>query len=454
MKISVNAPKTPVTAGSMGIAMATIPNVCKMPGPPAPFVPTPLPNIGKSDTSPKDYTKKVKLEGKACAIQGATFESMGDVASKGTGGGLISANTHGPTKFVGPGSFDVKFEGKNVQLLGDPMLNNCAGSGAPANSATLAGVLQAPGLIAVLGDEVCPKCGKTHGDEAKLEESEDTQSLCDDLFKAADKGVEDAQEAYDADFETNVLEPFRERKKAALQAIDDELAKDDLHPRYEQSLRAKRTKAENKAEPTGRTIGYTAMAGVVKCKHGEVFAGFSGTQRWEVYQALPGGWHSPKAYDTDRLAEKVPARAMSKERVAEHVGDALDALWDACERGNAAFRAAGGAGFAWYPPGMCAAQQMVVLAMDHQCRPIGLTERWYKNGDPNAVPAGDLWVRDMGDDGKAGPKRKIKPAEMGKGKAVPPCETCQIILAALMCTDDGFTECDYKAPKPGVCKCT
>src|SRR5690606_41112105 len=32
-----------------------------------------------------------------------------------------------------------KIEGKNVQLLGDPMLNNCASTGSPANSATMLG---------------------------------------------------------------------------------------------------------------------------------------------------------------------------------------------------------------------------------------------------------------------------------------------------------------------------
>ncbi len=144
MSVGVNPPKTPVTKGSNGVAAATVPNVCKMPGPPAPFVPSPLPNIGKSGSSPKGYTKKVKVKGKNVAIKGATFKSMGDMASKGTGGGLISANTHGPTKFITPGSMDVKMEGKNVQLLSDMMLNNCGPSGSPPNSATLAGVLQAP----------------------------------------------------------------------------------------------------------------------------------------------------------------------------------------------------------------------------------------------------------------------------------------------------------------------
>jgi hypothetical protein len=158
VKVSVNAPKTPVTKGSSGVATATVPNVCKMPGPPAPFVPTPLPNIGNSGDSPKGYTKKVTVEGQAVAVKGASFNSVGDAASKGTGGGLISANTHGPTKFVGPGSMNVKFEGKNVHLLGEPMLNNCGPSGSPPNSATLLGVVQGALLVVVEGNETCPDC--------------------------------------------------------------------------------------------------------------------------------------------------------------------------------------------------------------------------------------------------------------------------------------------------------
>jgi hypothetical protein len=163
MSVGVNPPKTPVTEGSNGIAAATLPNVCKMPGPPAPFVPTPLPNIGKSGSSPQGYSTSVKIEGNAVAIQGATFTSMGDVASQGTGGGLVSSNVQGPTSFVAPGSLDVAIEGKNVQQLGDQMLNNCGPSGSPANSATMGGTIQAPTAAAfakgpVLCGEDSEKC--------------------------------------------------------------------------------------------------------------------------------------------------------------------------------------------------------------------------------------------------------------------------------------------------------
>ena len=158
--VAINPPKTPCTEETRGMAKATIPNICKMPGPPAPFIPAPLPNIGKSNLSPKDYSTNVKIEGHKVAIRGATFESMGDMASKGTGGGLISANAHGPTKFITPGSMNVKIEGKNVHQLGEPMLNNCGPSGSPPNTgATMGGFdtfdLELQGLFEELCEDMC-----------------------------------------------------------------------------------------------------------------------------------------------------------------------------------------------------------------------------------------------------------------------------------------------------------
>lgn len=152
--ISVNPPKTPVTEGSQDKAPASVPNVCKMPGPPAPFVPTPLPNIGRSEDKPDGYTKTVVFEGKKVAIKGATYKSTGspDAASKGTGGGIVSATEQGKTGFAAPGSMNVKAEGKNIQLLGDAMLNN--GSN-PYNSGTITGNLQLAGDIGALAELLC-----------------------------------------------------------------------------------------------------------------------------------------------------------------------------------------------------------------------------------------------------------------------------------------------------------
>ena len=155
--VAVNPPKTPVTKGSMGIAAATLPNICKMPGPPAPFIPTPLPNIGTSDDSPQGYSTTVKIESQPVAITGASFNSKGDIPSQGTGGGLVSNNVQGATKFVAPGSLDVKIEGKSTQYLGDQMTNNNGPGGSPPNAATMMGVAQAPGPTPMTKEEKCAK---------------------------------------------------------------------------------------------------------------------------------------------------------------------------------------------------------------------------------------------------------------------------------------------------------
>ncbi len=155
ISVGVNAPKTPVTEGSMDMAIATLPNVCKMPGPPAPFVPVPLPNLGRSADRLNKATTSVKIEGKKIAIKGSFYMSQPspDVASQGTGGGIVSAKTQGKTEFVAPGSMNVKAEGKNIQLLGDAMTNN---GGSPANSGTLPGNAQPPSSIGIIELECEP----------------------------------------------------------------------------------------------------------------------------------------------------------------------------------------------------------------------------------------------------------------------------------------------------------
>lgn len=459
MKVMVNPPKTPVTKGSMGIAMATIPNVRKMPGPPAPFVPVPLPNIGKSGDSPKGYSKKVKIEGKAVAIKGATFKSMGDIASKGTGGGLISANTHGPTKFVGPGSLDTKIEGKNVQLLGDPMLNNCGGSGSPPNSATLAGVLQIGGLAAVFGDEDCPLCGKAHGTDGKLEETTDTQGQCDVLKAAADAAIVAAAAERKA-----IIAKAKAEAKAKLLA---EAAKWDtkaataaaaVPERVVQGWRDKAAalRAQDPREPSMTAASFNAMMGVVACECKKIYAGFSMEQFTDVQAKMPGAWHTPKAYTnilgTENSGSSIPGMGKFMAHVQPSKQAKFEESWKHCRNKNIAYNdGTDTTEGSFMPPGQCAAQQMVLLAMDHQCRPVGLTERWYNGSDPTARFMGDLRVRDMKSGAPAAP-RPTKPGEFGGKDAVPPCGSCQVILEALMCTEDNPTKCDHKPAKKDVCK--
>jgi uncharacterized Zn-binding protein involved in type VI secretion len=171
MSISVNPPHTPVTEGSGGKALATTPNVCKMPGPPAPFVPTPLPNLGTSGDRLNSGTTTVKFEGKKVAIKGSHFMSQpsGDVASQGTGGGLISAKVQGKTEWLAPGSMDVKAEGKNIQLLGDAMGNN---GGSPVNAATMKELQAAIGVrpARALCKAVCKHVGSGPQQSKKAED--------------------------------------------------------------------------------------------------------------------------------------------------------------------------------------------------------------------------------------------------------------------------------------------
>jgi hypothetical protein len=93
---------------------------------------------------PKGFSKTVQVEGHDVAIAGASFGSIGDIASKATGGGIVSNNVEGPTKFIGPGSLTVHIEGRNVQLLSDIMSNNNGPAGSPPNAATMAGTIHSP----------------------------------------------------------------------------------------------------------------------------------------------------------------------------------------------------------------------------------------------------------------------------------------------------------------------
>jgi hypothetical protein len=190
--VAVNPPKTPVTKGSNGMATATLPNVCKMPPPPPPFCPTPLPNIGMSGKNPQKYTTTVKVEGQPVAIQGASFDSVGDIASKATGGGVVSNNAEGPTTFIALGALDTKFEGKDVQFLGDQMLNNCGPPGAPANSACNGGELQAPLPALQVLTDIAKFCNETTPPEKNGKKKSCTK-LGEDKHKCCEGKIKEHQ---------------------------------------------------------------------------------------------------------------------------------------------------------------------------------------------------------------------------------------------------------------------
>ncbi len=106
---------------SSGGQSPVFPDVCKTPSPGGP-IPIPYPNIGMSSNTSKG-AKKVKTDGKMPMVKGAKYStSTGDEGGT-AGGGVISSKIKGEAEFL-MYSFDVKFEGKNVCRMGDPMFHN------------------------------------------------------------------------------------------------------------------------------------------------------------------------------------------------------------------------------------------------------------------------------------------------------------------------------------------
>ncbi|MBZ4415995.1 PAAR-like domain-containing protein [Myxococcus sp. RHSTA-1-4] len=410
-KVTVNFPRTPVTKGSSGIAAATLPNVCKMPGPPAPFVPTPLPNIGNSGDSPKGYSKTVTIEGQPVAITGASFGSQGDLASKGTGGGLLSGNTLGPTKFIGPGSMNVQIEGKNVQLLGDPMLNNCGPSGGPANAATMTGIIQAPGMMAVIygDDKPCGRCGKTH----PLEAGAETLEMIRTLFKAVRKSF-DAQK-----------EKIRELSKATAELIAKQRRLIDLETkRDKRGLNS--TEKQELAALTGEIPGFKAKVDALKS-----FFKANAVLRWDKANDT-----FSKGYMLGVMICVCTCQGNKGKKLAACSGNAPPAF--AMSVSSAGFECASPP-VAWETRGEtdewpCAARQVMEKTKGH--KPKQLIERWFspvvKGLKPGKGP--QITFQALVEDPVTKELTLEERTQRFKtGENVPSCSKCQEKLPALYC---------------------
>lgn len=105
--------------GSGGVSIVG-PDVCKTPVGSA-IVPIPYPNIGKSSDTAKG-PKSVKTDGKMPMVKKAIYtKTTGD--EPGVQKGIISGKVSDECEFM-MYSFDVKFEGKNVCRMGDPLFHN------------------------------------------------------------------------------------------------------------------------------------------------------------------------------------------------------------------------------------------------------------------------------------------------------------------------------------------
>lgn len=130
---------------STGISMATIPDVCKTPAPPAPPIPIPYPNIAMSSDLVKGTTTVKADGGNMCAIYGSEFmKSTGD--EPGVVGGVASSTFIKEASWI-LYSFDVKLDGKGACRLTDKMFHN------HQNTVNMGGVLQSPLTTTPLGPE-------------------------------------------------------------------------------------------------------------------------------------------------------------------------------------------------------------------------------------------------------------------------------------------------------------
>lgn len=192
--------------------------------------------------------------------------------------------------------------------------------------------------------------------------------------------------------------------------------------------------------------GLATMLGILRCKDGKVYASNSSSQRKELIDEMPKPWHtaaSPSPYDGDDRLAVFLEHVVDKDKfisVWEHLNDKSDATRAKSEGQEQSPNRSQGP---YYPPGQCAAPKALALALAHGGRPVGLTERYYKSPDPNATV--EVLYRDALD---APPKL----GEFGGKSAVPPCETCEVLLTMLMCSLE--PECQHRTPKSGVCRCT
>ena len=105
--------------GSGGFS-TVFPDVCRTPVRSS-VVPIPYPNIGKASDTTKG-PKSVKTDGQMPMIKGAKYsKSTGDEAGSKKG---VASGTHKDECEFMMYSFDIKFEGKNVCRLGDPLFHN------------------------------------------------------------------------------------------------------------------------------------------------------------------------------------------------------------------------------------------------------------------------------------------------------------------------------------------
>jgi len=116
-------------ATKMGGMCMGVPDVCKVPAPPAPPIPTPFPNIGQLASASGTSTKVLIMNKEVVAVGSKIPNSLGDEA--GVAGGVVSGQNMGEVGFKA-GSSKVKAEGKAVIVLTAQSGHNGSNANMPA----------------------------------------------------------------------------------------------------------------------------------------------------------------------------------------------------------------------------------------------------------------------------------------------------------------------------------
>lgn len=122
----------PVSTNGGGQAMA-MPDVCKVPAPPSPPVPTPFPNVAMlSQADGGTCSSKVRIANrKVCTVQTEISRTSGDEA--GTLKGVVS-NANMDKAVFRSGVGRVQVEGQDVAVHLRPTAHNGSNANAPAGS--------------------------------------------------------------------------------------------------------------------------------------------------------------------------------------------------------------------------------------------------------------------------------------------------------------------------------
>ncbi|MBX3274193.1 MAG: DUF4150 domain-containing protein [Sandaracinaceae bacterium] len=122
----------PATTNGGGVCNS-FPDVCKVPAPPAPPIPTPFPNIGQcSSAKGSTCSSKVKIENKkTCTKKTEISRSQGDEA--GTLKGMVSSTNMDKVK-RSVGCSKIKVEGAELVTVMKTTGHNGSNSNAPPGS--------------------------------------------------------------------------------------------------------------------------------------------------------------------------------------------------------------------------------------------------------------------------------------------------------------------------------